>query len=94
MLAWWQFFLCGGHQIDFDICTMLNLMSNSLSSRKLMKLQNIWLKYVLFGGHQMGFVPQLVEFGVKFMFLLQLHEKMVEIHPILWPLNGFCSLSC
>jgi hypothetical protein len=38
MLAWWQFFLCGGHQTNFDICTMLNLMSNSLSSGKLMKL--------------------------------------------------------
>ncbi len=38
MLAWWQFFLCGGHQTNFDICTMLNLMSNSLSSWKFMKL--------------------------------------------------------
>ncbi len=73
MLAWWQFFLCGRHQIDFDICTMLNLMSNSLSFRKLMKLQKNRLKYVLFGGHQMGFVPQLVEFGVKFRFLLKIY---------------------
>jgi hypothetical protein len=30
-----------------------------------------WLKYVLFGGHQMGFVPQPIEFGVKFRFLLK-----------------------
>jgi len=27
----------------------------------------------------------------KFM---QLHEKIVEIHPIWWPLDGFCSLVC
>jgi hypothetical protein len=27
----------------------------------------------------------------KFM---QLHEKMVEIHPIWWPLNGFCFPTC
>jgi hypothetical protein len=48
-------------------------MSNSLSFRKLMKLQKNRLKYVLFGGHQMGFVPQLVEFGVKFRFLLKIY---------------------
>jgi len=27
----------------------------------------------------------------KFM---QLHENLVEIHPIWWPLDGFCSLPC
>jgi hypothetical protein len=46
---------------------------------------------------QMDFIPQHVEFGVKFSFLLkimQLHEKMDEIHPIWWPPNGFCSPSC
>jgi hypothetical protein len=56
VLAWWQFLLCGGHQIDFDICTMLNLMSSSLSLGKLMKLREI----------------------------------LVEIHPIWWPVDGFC----
>jgi hypothetical protein len=30
-----------------------------------------WLKYVLCGGHQMGFIPQPIEFGVKFRFLLK-----------------------
>jgi hypothetical protein len=29
-----------------------------------------WLKYVLYGGHQMDFVLQHVEFCVKFSFLL------------------------
>jgi hypothetical protein len=89
-----------------------------------------WLKYALFGGHQMVFVPQPIEFGVKFRFLLkfyvitwkdgwntsylvatkwvlfpnvlslvsnsifcwkfmQLHEKMVEICLIWWPLYVF-----
>jgi hypothetical protein len=45
----------------------------------------------------MGFVPQHVEFGVKFNFVLkftQLHEKMVEIHLIWWPLDGFCFPTC
>jgi hypothetical protein len=32
-----------------------------------------WLKYVLFGGHLMGFVPQTIEFGVKFKFLLKIY---------------------
>jgi len=33
-----------------------------------------WLKYVLFGDHQMGkFVPQCVEFGFKFNFLLKIY---------------------
>jgi hypothetical protein len=32
-----------------------------------------WLKYILFGGHQMGFVPQPIEFGVKFRFLLNIY---------------------
>jgi hypothetical protein len=32
-----------------------------------------WLKYVLFGGHQMSFVPQLIEFGVKFKLLLKIY---------------------
>jgi hypothetical protein len=32
-----------------------------------------WLKYVLFGGHPMGFVPQTIEFGVKFKFLLKIY---------------------
>jgi hypothetical protein len=36
----------------------------------------IWLKYILFGGHQMGFVSQLVEFGVKF--------KLLKIYAIIW----------
>jgi hypothetical protein len=39
----------------------------------LWRYMKTWLKYVLFGGHQMGFVPQLVEFGVKFIFLLKLY---------------------
>jgi len=38
VLAWWQFFPCGGPQTNFDVCTMLNSMSNSLFSKKLMKL--------------------------------------------------------
>jgi hypothetical protein len=32
-----------------------------------------WLKYVIFGGHKMGFDPWLVEFGVKFRFLLKIY---------------------
>jgi hypothetical protein len=32
-----------------------------------------WLKYVLFGDHHMSFVPHLVEFGVKFRFLLKIY---------------------
>jgi hypothetical protein len=32
-----------------------------------------WLKYVLFSGHQMGFVPQPIKFGVKFRFLLKFY---------------------
>jgi hypothetical protein len=34
-----------------------------------------WLKYVLFGDHQMGFVSQLLEFGVKFKFLLKIYAN-------------------
>jgi hypothetical protein len=37
LLAWWQFFPCGGRETNFDICIMLNLMSNSLSFGKLIK---------------------------------------------------------
>jgi hypothetical protein len=43
-----------------DICTMLNLMSNSFSS---------WI-------------------------FMKLHENLVEIHFIWWPLNGFCFPTC
>jgi hypothetical protein len=32
-----------------------------------------WMKYILFGGHQMGFVPHHVEFGVKFSLLLKIY---------------------
>jgi len=32
-----------------------------------------WLKYVLFGGHRMGLIPQCVEFGFKFSFLLKIY---------------------
>jgi hypothetical protein len=32
-----------------------------------------WLKYVLFGGHQMGFVPQPIKFDVKFRFSLNIY---------------------
>jgi len=46
-----------GPQTNFDGCTMLNSMSNSLSSKTLMKL----------------------------------NENLVEICPILWLPNGFCS---
>jgi len=38
VLAWWQFSPCGGCETNFDICIMLNLMSNSLSFGKLIKL--------------------------------------------------------
>ncbi len=31
------------------------------------------LKYILFDGRQMGFVSQLLEFGVKFKFLLKIY---------------------
>jgi len=42
--------------------------------RKLMKLlENLVEIRPIFGGHQMGFIPQLVEFGVKFKFLLKIH---------------------
>ncbi len=33
-----QFLPCGGHQTNFNICNMLNLMSISLSFGKVMKL--------------------------------------------------------
>jgi hypothetical protein len=41
--------------------------------KKLWSYMKTWLKYVLFGGHQMGFLPQHVEFGVKFSFLLKIY---------------------
>jgi hypothetical protein len=37
-----------------------------------------WLKYVLFGGHHMGFVPHLVEFGFKFSFLLKIYANYMK----------------
>ncbi len=124
MLAWWRFLLFGGHQTDFNICTMLNLMSNSFFSWVFMKLHENLVKYVLFGGYKKGFAHQPVEFGVKLRFLFKicaitwkigwnrfylvatiwvlfphllnlvsnlckLHEKMVEICPICWPLYVF-----
>jgi len=32
-----------------------------------------WLKYVLFCDYLIGFVPQTIEFGVKFKFLLKIY---------------------
>ncbi len=37
-----------------------------------------WLKYVIFGGHHMGFVSQPVEFGVKFWFLLKIYANYMK----------------
>jgi hypothetical protein len=37
-----------------------------------------WLKYVLFGGHHMGFVPHLVEFGFKFSVLLKIYANYMK----------------
>ncbi len=38
----------------------------------------IWLKYALFGGHHMGFVPQPIEFGLKFNFLLKIDVNYMK----------------
>jgi hypothetical protein len=32
----------------------------------------IWLKYVIFGGYEMGFVLQPIEFNVKFSFFVEI----------------------
>ncbi len=48
-------------------CQIYVLLKNLWNSMK------TWLKYILFGAHQMGFVPQLIEFGVKFRFLLKIY---------------------
>jgi hypothetical protein len=37
-----------------------------------------WLKYVLFGAHHMGFVPQPIEFGFKFSFLLKIYANYMK----------------
>jgi len=37
-----------------------------------------WLKYVLFGAHHMGFVPQPIEFGFKFSFLLKIDANYMK----------------
>ncbi len=37
-----------------------------------------WLKYVIFGGHQMDFVPQRVEYGFKFSFLLKIYANYMK----------------
>jgi len=37
-----------------------------------------WLKYILFGGHYMGFIFQLVVFGFKFSFLLKIYENYMK----------------
>jgi len=38
-----------------------------------------WLKYVVvFGGFHMGFVPQPVEFGFKFNFLLKIYANYLK----------------
>jgi hypothetical protein len=34
-----------------------------------------WLKYILFGGHEMRFVYQPIEFGVKFKFLFKIYTS-------------------
>jgi hypothetical protein len=36
------------------------------------------LKYIVFDGHSMGFVPQLVEFGFKFSFLLKIYANYMK----------------
>jgi hypothetical protein len=38
-----------------------------------------WLKYILFSGHYMGFVPQPIAFGVKFCFLLKIYVNYMKI---------------
>jgi hypothetical protein len=57
----------------FDICTMLNLMSNSLSSWKFMKLHENLVEIHLIWWPQLGFVPQVIELGVKLSFLLKIY---------------------
>jgi hypothetical protein len=52
---------------------LLSLVSNQFLVENLCNYMKKWLQYVLFGGHQMGFVPQHVEFGVKFSFLLKIY---------------------
>jgi hypothetical protein len=37
-----------------------------------------WLKYILFGGHYMGLIFQLVVFGF-FSFLLKIYENYMKI---------------
>jgi hypothetical protein len=49
------------HHVEFDV---------TFTSWKFMKLHENLFDYVLCGGHHMGFVPQPIEFGVKFKFLL------------------------
>jgi hypothetical protein len=68
-----------------------NLEATTQSYRVQMEIQvfneNLWKcklacwQFLLFGGHWMGFVPQHVEFGVKFGFLL-------KIYAITW-INGW-----
>jgi hypothetical protein len=38
----------------------------------------IWLKYVLFDGHHMGFVSHPIEFGFKFGFLLKIYANYMK----------------
>ncbi len=97
MLLWWQFFSCGGHQTNFDICTMLNSMSNSLFSKKINKIiwKLGWNTFYLVATIWVLFpnLLSLVSNSSSCWKFMQLHEKMVKIHHIWWPLDGFCSLA-
>jgi len=37
-----------------------------------------WLRYILFGGHHIGFVHQAIEFGFKFSFLLKIYVNYMK----------------
>jgi hypothetical protein len=63
----------GGHQTNFDICTMLSLMSISLSFGKLMKLHENLVKIRLIWWLLDGFCSLICEFGVKCRFLLKIY---------------------
>ncbi len=77
--------------MGFDICTMLNLMSNLLSFKKIMKLHEnlVEIHPILYPN-----LLNLVSNSTSCWKFMQLYEKMVGIRLIWWPLDGFYSLTC
>jgi hypothetical protein len=49
-----------------------------LCVQNLCNYMKIWLKYVLFSDHHMGFVLQPIEFGFKFNFLLKSYANYMK----------------